>query len=52
MNLGQDETRGHGIDADTLAGNLLRQTDRHRVDGALRGGIPDVLARTAERRGG
>ena len=50
MDLGLDETRRHAVDPNAVAGDLLGKTERQRVDAALGGGVPDVLARAADGR--
>src|SRR4030095_14445127 len=52
VDLCRDQSRRHRVDADAVAGELLRQADRHRVDRRLRGRVPDEIARAAERRRG
>src|SRR5579885_2373710 len=50
MDLGHHHAGRHGVDADALARDFLREADRHRIDRALGRRIPDILARAAERR--
>ena len=48
VDLGVDQTRPDSVDADALSPDLLGQADRHRVEGALRGGVVDPLTRPAQ----
>ena len=48
---GAHHARRHPDHAHVVAGHLLRQPGRERVDAGLRGGVLDVLAGRAERRG-
>jgi hypothetical protein len=52
VELGPDDAGRHAVDPDAVGGDLLGQADGHGVDGGLGRRIVDVLAGTAEGRGG
>ena len=51
MDLRVDEARTHGVHADAFRGDLLRETDRQRVDCALGGGVIHIFAGRTQTRG-